>query len=191
MQLSILPLDPPLTPEQRRWAKAEAILSNGNDLLNKVLNGALSSQCQRDIDALSGIGVSVPGILAMSNTVNWNDAKGNTDPMLGTMVPGTFDYAMFQQHEPPNLTVGQYVTGATEAVSTLPGSSLWGNIYFNAVYVAKLSVGNAAALLMHELIHTLGPDDTRIQEALFGRNSPKVGDASDNITQEFLKNCFQ
>jgi hypothetical protein len=64
----------PGSPEDKRWTKALAKLSNGNDLLHSVLNGQPSQPCQEDLTALSGIGISSVGILAMSDTVNWNDA---------------------------------------------------------------------------------------------------------------------
>lgn len=75
-------------------------------------------------------------------------------------------------------------------MSALPGSALWGNIYFNAQWVAGLPTNYTAGLLMHELIHTLGATDTQAQAALFGANSPQVGAASDNITQKLTADCF-
>jgi hypothetical protein len=68
---------------------------------------------------------------------------------------------------------------------------LFGNIYFDAGSVSRLSTGGAAALLMHETIHTLGPKDPQIQAALFGPDSPEVGKASVNITNKLLQDCFQ
>jgi hypothetical protein len=97
-----------------------------------------------------------------------------------------------EQHA-PNETIAQYVSGASGTVvaAALPGSALWGNIYFNSGYTSGLSTNNAAALLMHELIHTLGLTDTQVQASLFGANSSQVGAASDNITQKFLTDCFK
>jgi RHS repeat-associated protein len=175
---------------QSRWDKAVAKLSDGNALLNTVLGGQPSEPCQGDLHALQNIGVSSVGILAVSDTVQWNNASGDDTLAIGLFVPGSQAYQDEQQHG-PNETISQYVSGATPAAAALPGSALWGNIYFSSSYVAGLSTANAAALLMHELIHTLGPTDSQIQAALFGASSPQVGALSDNITQKFLKDCFQ
>jgi hypothetical protein len=159
-------------------------------LLNKTLNGKPGVPCQTDLDNLNKVGVTSVGIVAMSNSVNWVDSFGSRDPVIGLFVPGSSDYQMFQQHYPPNETISQYVSGGIKAVSALPGSALWGNIYFNAKWVASLPTNYAAGLLMHELIHTLGATDTQAQAALFGANSSQVGAASDNITQKLTADCF-
>jgi len=96
-----------------------------------------------------------------------------------------------QQEHGPNETIAQYVSGATKAATALSGSASWGDIYFNASYVAGLSTEYAAALLMHELSHALGATDTEIQAALWGANSPNVGKPSENITNKFAEDCFK
>ncbi len=180
------------TSAQNRWNKATAILSNGNDALHNVLNGQLSQQCQNDVDALQMIGITSVGILAMADTVQWNDASAVTDKASGLFVPGSDDYQMQQAHG-AGQTISGYVSGGTKAVTALPGSALWGNIYFDSSYVVGLSTATAAALLMHEVIHSLGATDDQIQLALFGPqlSGGQVGAPSDNITQKFKTDCFQ
>ena len=177
---------------QQTWWAAQANLSNGNNLLNKLLNGGTPSPpCQTDLTSLMNIGASSVGIVAMSNTVNWvNAATDTSDLAIGLFSPNDPNYAFDQQHL-QGVTVAKYVSGGTTATAASPGSALWGNIYFSPSFVAGLSAGNAAALLMHELIHTLGPTDPQIQTALFGQGSPQVGAPSDNITQKLLTDCFK
>jgi RHS repeat-associated protein len=184
---------PPLA-EINRWARAVEKLSNGNDLLHRMLNGQPPGPCQADLDTLQKVlGVTFLGILGMANDANWIDAAyGLQDPASGLFVPGTSDYTMAQQHAG---TIAQYVSGTaaggTTAATALPGSALWGNIYFSSKYVVGLSTAQGAALLMHEAIHALGPDDIAIQTALFGTSSSQVGAASENISKKFLTDCFQ
>jgi Zn-dependent protease with chaperone function len=126
----------------------------------------------------------------MADAVNWYDAAGDNVLAIGLFVPGSQDYQMQQQHG-PNETISQYVSGGTKAAAALPGSPLWGNIYFSSSFVAGLPTSSVAGLLMHELSHTLGATDTQIQAALFGAGSPQVGAPSDNITQKFVTDCFR
>ena len=169
-----------------------AKLSNGDALMQQVLDGSLSGPCQHDMQNLLKMGASATGIINAAETTNWNDATGDKDLVLGTDVPGTADYANQLLHG-PNETIGHYTNpgSGTGAVSALPGSALWGNIYFSAHYVNGLTLQMTAALLMHELIHTLGFTDTQIQGALFGANSPQVGQLSGNITTQLNTDCFQ
>lgn len=177
------PTDP---PEDKTWWKAEAKLSDANDLLHRVLQGQVSSDCQNDLDQLLKIGISDLGILVSADTDDWNNAARNSTRAIGLFAKNSPDYANVN----PTLTISQMVSGRTKAVAAEPGSALDGNIYFNPAYVNALSVQDAAAVLMHEVIHTLGPSDELIQLVLFGPNASKVGAASDNITQKLKDDCF-
>ena len=174
------------------WGKALEKLSAGNQLLHSALTGILSEECQKDMTALAEVGISAVGILAMSMTVEWNDAFGNETPAIGLFVPGSSDYSTLAERM-PNLTISQYVSGSIVAASALPGSSLWGNIYFNSRYVAGLSTSYTAALLMHELMHALGPEDPALLKAL-GFDPVKVDNneiPSSAISAKLSKDCFQ
>jgi hypothetical protein len=83
-------------------------------------------------------------------------------------------------------TISQSTTGVTKAQSALPGSALAGNIYFDPAYVIKNSTGWNAALLMHEVMHNLGPEDPQIMAAL---NAP-AGAVSGYITTTLAADCF-
>jgi predicted metal-dependent peptidase len=83
------------------------------------------------------------------------------------------------------MTLQQGNLTGTHVESALAGSPLAGNVYFNPSYVNTLSAANAAALLMHESLHTLGLTDTQVEDALH-ESQP-----SDNITQKFKEDCFQ
>jgi len=180
--------------EERRWNKGLSNLSLGNDLLHRTLKGTPSDACQKDLDAIQELGVSTLGIVLAADVVQWNDAWGDDTLAIGLFVPGSPDYIMQQQHG-PNETISQYVSGnksgGTTAATALPGSALWGNIYFSSSFAAGLSISDAAALLMHELIHSLGPTDKQIQAALFGAKSPEVGASTHNISVKLGKDCFQ
>ena len=166
-------------------------LSNANDLLHRVLGGSLSAPCQGDMDNLMKIGISSVGILKMTEDLNWvNALTDKKDLGIGLFSPDDPNYAFYQQHL-GSTTIAQYVSGSITAASAAPGSALWGNIYFSPSFVNSLSAPNAAALLMHELIHTLGPEDPTIQAALFPPGSGQVGAPSDNITKKFLADCFK
>ncbi len=168
--------------------KLEAALSSGNDLLQNRLTHP-SAPCQGDLDALSKVGVSVVGIMGAANLDEWNDAKGDNQLAIGLFVPGSADYNNQLLHG-PNETISQYVSGSTAAATALPGSALWGNIYLNPTAFKNLPISDAAGLLMHEVLHTLGLIDPQIQTALWGAGSPQVGAASVNITDKLATDCF-
>jgi len=73
------------------------------------------------------------------------------------------------------------------ALTPLPGSQLSGDILFRPGYVNSLSTGQAAAFLMHEVLHDLGGIDAQIQKAL-GLPS---GGGTDNISTKFFDDCFR
>jgi hypothetical protein len=102
-------------------------------------------------------------------------------------VPGTNDYNLAVQHA--NISISTFFANSpgTMAQAGLAGSALAGSIFFRSGYVESLSPGNTAALLMHEVIHTLGPTDSQLQKAL----GLSVGAPSDNITQKLLQDCFK
>lgn len=182
--------DPESSPS---WTKALENLSNGNDLMHRVLMGQLSSDCQANLDALrQELGITSLGIIAMANSTSWNNPKGDSTLAIGLFVPGSSDYIGMREHA-ARQTISQYVSGTNGivAASALPGSALWGNIYFSASFVSKLSTSDAAALLMHELLHTLGSTDPQIQKALFGKDSWEVGENSVNISNRLAKDCFK
>jgi hypothetical protein len=179
------------SPQSKNWDKAQAKLSNANELLHKVLLGDVSSPCQGDLNSIGGLGIASFQIPYTADRTTWNDASTSSDKVYQLFAPGTDAYTYYAAH--PDLTVAQQFKNSplTKGESAVAGSALAGNIYFQSGYVNSLSVQNAAALLMHEVLHTLGAYDTQIQSALFGAGSAEVDAASDNITQKLLKDCFK
>jgi hypothetical protein len=182
-----------------KWASAALKLLNAEDLVGSLLTGDIPSACLTDLDKLSSLkdsqgnslNISASSILA-TVTVGIDNLDGLTSgfAMYEIYAPGSSDYDYFVAH--PQLTIGSYMQNhpTTQALSAMAGSALAGSIFFDPGIVNNRSGALTAALLMHEVLHTLGAGDDDIQTALFGANSPKVGAASDNITQQFGKDCF-
>ena len=178
----------PDPPVDKNWDKALTTLRAGWKKMQSVLQGQLGGPCQDDLNKLSSLGVTAQGILANGGEDHWQDALGNTDLYWQTMTPADTGYSTVAK----NMTVGMDFKASKNlgALTASPGSPLAGNIYFSPS-VKNLSPADAAGLLMHEAIHTLTPvDDTAIQAALFGANSPKVGAPSQNINDQFAHDCF-
>ena len=175
-------------PEIKKWAKALAKLSNANDLLQRLAPDP-NSPCGKDFEAIqTAYGKDLHDIQTQAEISNWNDAKdADTDLQRDLFTPGTKEYNFWASKG--NFTISDYfrLNHSTKAEASLSISGLSGNIYFDANYVNGLSVQNAAALLTHELLHNLGIDDTQAQNAL----GLSTKEASDNITQKFLKDCFK
>jgi RHS repeat-associated protein len=179
------------------WDRAMANLTAGANLVGDLLDfGGLASKpdCRKDLDAIqSQLGVS-PATISdfVQYGTTWNSADKNSTAAIGLFVPATADYNTIEDRM-PTLTISQYVSGATKAASAPPGSALAGNIYFQAQYAATLSPIRAAALLMHEVLHTAGAVDSDILKAL-GFDPTKV-DANEiksvEITNKLLKDCFK
>src|SRR4030095_14681168 len=142
-------------------------LSSANELLHKLLLGNISSPCQKDIDSLASVGIGGFQLTYAINRSSWINGTTSDDREYMLYQPGTDAYTLYAAH--PSLTVAQLFKNSpsTKAQAALPGTPLAGNIYFNPGFVNGLSIPNTAALLMHEILHTLGAIDPQIQSALF------------------------
>jgi hypothetical protein len=87
---------------------------------------------------------------------------------------------------PTQTIAGYFASGGVGAEAALPGSALAGNLYFDPTFVLHNSTGYNAALLIHEVIHNLGPIDPGILAALGFSNSA----TSDNISKKLAADCF-
>src|SRR5262249_28489849 len=114
-----------------------------------------------------------------------NDAKTSTDRQSGLFTPGTAVYGFWASS---SMTIQQFFKRNTDvkAESALMISSLSGNIYFDPGYVNGHSVGFDAALLMHELLHSLGWEDSQLLSAL-GFPATSV---SGRATSMLASDCF-
>jgi hypothetical protein len=120
-----------------------------------------------------------------ANISTWNDATTSGALESGLFTPGTAAYAFWSSS---SMTIAEYFkkNPTTKAEASLTISALSGNIYFDPSYLNHHSVGFDAALLMHEVIHTLGWDDDQLKSAL-GIPSTR---ASGAITDLLAKDCF-
>jgi RHS repeat-associated protein len=71
------------SPEDRRWSRAQEILSNGNQLLHKVLLGSIPPDCQKDLDAIETLGIGSFQIPYTVDHSQWIDGMTSADPQLG------------------------------------------------------------------------------------------------------------
>ena len=179
---------PRATGEEKRWDRANTKLWEGNTLLQGTLEGQPSEPCQGDLAALQTVGVSSVGIVAMSETVLWGDATGNSTPAWKLFAPGSAAYETYSHL--PNYSIGQYVNPSSNGITAVTaevGSNLWGSIFFASSYAAGLGKTDTAALLMHELSHVLGATDPQLLSALgFDPN-----DLSYKITDKLKADCFK
>jgi hypothetical protein len=187
----------PDSGSNKLWNKDLTILGAATSFLAWTMNN-LPGPCQGDINDLdnsdltgSSDQVSAQAIVDQSESVALVDAQGNTNLALWLFVPGSQQW-YDQLAAGSGQTIANYVSSKTQtdAATALPGSLLYGAIFFAPGDLSKMTNAQAAALLMHELIHTLGLTDTQIQSALFGPESPKVGQASENITDQLYQDCF-
>jgi len=86
------------------------------------------------------------------------------------------------------MTIAQYFKAnpGVKAEAALTISGLSGNIYFDPRYVNQHSAGFAAALLMHEVIHTLGWDDDQLKRAM----DIPLSNPSGDVTIKLAFDCF-
>lgn len=94
-------------------------------------------------------------------------------------------YNFFTSHP---VTIAGYFKNSTDTQAEAAGalSSLANNIFLRSSFVVRHSGGFDAALLMHEVMHNLGPDDDALEQAL----GIPVGTPSDAITQRLATDCF-
>jgi RHS repeat-associated protein len=180
----------PNAKADQRWERAVEKLSNGNNLLQNLVP---SGPCAGDFAALqAAYGIGLTDVQNQGNISNWVDATRSTDLESSLFTPGTAAYN-FWVTQNPTFTVADYFLAnnapnrsvGAQTAFTISASS--GNIYFRPQYVNGLSDGQAAALLAHELLHSLGIDDDMAQMALFGSTSLNTS----NITNKFYQDCFR
>ena len=131
--------------------------------------------------------VSCPTVPSRLEAATAIDAKDSTDLERDLFTPSTKEYAYWSSKGDFFISDFFRVNPQVKAEAALAISGLAGNIYFDASFVNSLSVKNAAALLTHELLHSLGIDDVQAQGVL----GLSTNEASDNITPKFLKDCYK
>ena len=169
----------------KNWDRALAKLSNGDALMEQVLGGSPQRAMPTRYAKPSQDGRQCWRYYLRSHTTNW-------EMQLVTRIQfsGRMTYTPTSRNT--QTTHRQYVgSGGIGAVSTLPGSALWGNIYFQCALRQRTHAANDGGTPHARLIHTLGFTDPQIQAALFGANSPEVGKLSGNITTQLNTDCFQ
>ena len=161
----------------------------------------MSAACQSDLTAISDLpamsfpdGESVPEILINTSLLPSDvdgtegiDATHDADPAVEMFNNEDPNFDFFK---PTDQTVADYFrhNSRTEGFTPPPpGTQLSGEILFRAGYVAGLSTGQAAAFLLHEVLHTLGGIDAQIQKVL----GLPTGNGTENISTKLYNDCFK
>jgi RHS repeat-associated protein len=173
------------TRAEKRWDLALANLSNANNMLQNLKP---SADCQSDLTALTKVnpGITLKNIQATANAGFWIDATTDTgDREQSLYTPGTSEYNFWNG---TRTTIQQYFQQhpdiQAQAGFPISGAALY--IFFRPSFVNSHSMGFDAALLMHELTHNLGIDDSDLLGALgFDTALP-----SDDATKKLAKDCF-
>ena len=181
--------------QQTLWAKAQGRIAVFQAIaIADLTPGEISSDCQKDIDALgSATSALIANGTAAPGTKNIDDtslavALANTDYENGLTAT-----APESTLNDPSITVtaGQPIKnmfgGATKAVAQLGG---------NIVYVdPRWLSGNGispiygAALVIHEALHNMGLNDPQVESALGLTQADCPGGSTDCITIKLEKDC--
>jgi len=171
----------------KKWDQALAKLSYGNELVQNLDPSAPCAQDFKQIAAAPG-GRTLAEIQQRVNVSNWEDGTTSTDLQAGLFTPGTEIYDYWASK---GTTIQQFfkVNGGVNAETAFTVSALSTNIYFRPSSVASHSAGYDAALLIHEVLHSLGWDDDQIKAAL-GLTQDDCGMGTACITQKLAQDCF-
>ncbi len=171
----------------KKWDQTLAKLSYGNELVQDLDPSAPCAQDFKQIAAAPG-GRTLAEIQQRVNVSNWEDGTASTDIQAGLFTPGTEAYQFWA---PKGTTIQQFfkTNSGVNAETALTVSALSTNIYFRPSSVASHSAGYDAALLIHEVLHSLGWDDDQIKAAL-GLTQDDCGMGTACITQKLAQDCF-